>query len=120
MIFVFNYLPGAEMAKRKINKSQAIRDLYAKNPKMPVRMAVDALGKRGIKVASSQVYFVLGGVTGKAKRGKGEPSRTSSNHQLGNKTGMTNPIELIVDIKSLADRAGGIAHLKRLVDVLAE
>src|SRR5947209_463196 len=108
------------MPGRKVNKSQAIRDLYARNPKMPVRLAVEALGKRGIKVASSQVYFVLGGLTGKAKRGHTAPSRAASNHKTGNKTGMTNPIELLVDIKTLADRAGGIAHLKRLVDVLAE
>jgi hypothetical protein len=108
------------MAKRKVNKSQAVRELYAKNPKMPVRLAVETLGKQGIKVASSQVYFVLGGMKGKAKRGKGQKARTGGNHKAGNKTGMTNPVELLVDLKALAERAGGIAHLKRLVDVLAE
>jgi hypothetical protein len=109
------------VAKRKVNKSAAIRDLYAKNPKMPVRLAVETLASKGIKVASSQVYFVLGGARGKAKRRTGQQRRaTIANQKSGNKTGMSDPVMLIMELKAMADRAGGIANIKRLVDVLAE
>lgn len=110
------------MAKRKsVNKSQAVRDLYAKNPKMPVRLAVESLAKQGIKIAPSQVYFVLGGMKGKAKRRKGEQRRAvAANHKAGNKTGMTDPIEILADLKALAERAGGMGNLKRLIEVLAD
>lgn len=56
------------MPNRKVNKSAAIRALYGRNPKLPVALAVEQLAKHGIKVAPSQVYFVLGGLKGKAKR----------------------------------------------------
>ena len=106
-------------AKSGVNKSQEIRDLYAKNPKTPVKLAVEALAKRGIKVAPSQIYFVLGGVKGKAKRKKGQQRRSvAASQKSGNKTGMTDPVVIITDLKALADRAGGMGNLKRLIDVL--
>ena len=72
-------------------------------------------------VAPNLVYFVLGGAKGKAKRKAGQKRRASvANRKSGNKTGMTDPITLILELKALAERAGGIANLKRLVDVLAE
>lgn len=107
------------MAKRKVNKSAAIRDLYAENPKMPVRIAVEELAKDGIKVAPSQVYFVLGGSTGKAKQKKKQARRAVAIHRkAGNKTGMSDPVAVITDLMALADRAGGMANLKRLIEVL--
>lgn len=106
------------MAKRAVNKSEAIRSLYHGNPKMPVRVAVEQLAKDGIKVAPSQIYFVLGGMKGKAKRKKGRQQRAAAGAGSGNKTGMTDPIALLVDLKALAQRAGGLANLKRLIEVL--
>lgn len=104
------------MAKRTVNKSAAIRELYAKNAKLPVSEAVKQLAADGIKVAPNLVYFVLGGMKGKAKRKKGRQQRTAA--KSGDKTGMTDPVSLLVDLKALAERAGGMANLKRLVEVL--
>lgn len=106
------------MAKRKINKSEAIRALYRGNRKLPVRLAIEQLAKDGIKVAPSQVYFVLGGITGKAKRKKGQQRRAVTASRVGNKTGMSDPIAVLLDLKALAERAGGMGNLKRLIEVL--
>ena len=43
------------MAKRKVNKSAAIRELYAKQPKLPVSEAVKQLAEGGIKVAPKEL-----------------------------------------------------------------
>jgi hypothetical protein len=34
--------------------------------------------------------------------------------------GVTNPVDLILEVRRLSEKAGGIRHLKKLVDVLAE
>ena len=39
---------------------------------------------------------------------------------LSNNTGIANPVDLIRDVKKLAERAGGLRTLKELVDVLVE
>lgn len=106
------------MAKRETNKSQAIRDLYAKNPKLPVQHAVELLARAGITVSPNLVYFVLGGLKGKAKRKTGQRRRTVAARRGGDKTGMSDPVAVIVDLKVLAERAGGLANLKRLIEVL--
>lgn len=107
------------MAKQKVNKSDAIRALYAANPKLPVRLAVEQLGKDGIKVAPSQVYFVLGGSRGKAKRKAGRKRRAVvASEQAREKAGSTFPLSVITDLMALAERAGGMANLKRLIEVL--
>ena len=107
------------MAKRGngVNKSEAIRELYASNPKMPVKQAVDTLAKKGIKVAPSQIYFVLGGVRGKAKRQKRQ--RAAAIDAVV-KSEVAFPIEVISELRGLASKVGGMANLKRLVDVLVE
>jgi hypothetical protein len=102
----------------KVNKSEAIRALYRGNPKLPVSEAVKQLAKDGIKVAPSQVYFVLGGARGKAKGKAGRKRRAVRNQPSGDKTGLSVPIDVIVDLKALVVRAGGVANLKQLLEVL--
>jgi hypothetical protein len=109
------------MAKRKVNKSAAIRTLYADNPKMPIRLLVHELAEDGIEVTPSQVYFVLGGARDKSKREAGEQRRAVvGRRKAGNKTGMSDAVAVLLDLKALAERAGGIQRLKELLDVLAE
>ena len=40
--------------------------------------------------------------------------------QAGRNAGMANPVALVLRVRQLAVEAGGIKHLKQLVDVLAE
>jgi hypothetical protein len=106
------------MAKRSVNKSEAIRALYRGNPKLPVRLAVEQLGKDGIKVAPSQIYFVLGGMKGKAKRKARRKRKAVAKLRPVSKTALSVPLDVLMELKKLAERAGGIANLKQLLEIL--
>jgi hypothetical protein len=102
------------MPKRKVErgqKSEAIRQLLKQNPRMPVKEIVSTLAVRGLKVNPNLVY--------------GLKTKTKARHrkqgvQGGRNVGKTNPAQLVLRVKELAAEAGGMEHLKELVEVLAE
>ncbi|SRR5579871_1514088 len=105
------------MAKKKIGgdnsvtKSQAIRNVLTQNPKMSGKEVVSTLAGQGIKVLPSLVYFV-----------KGQMRRTKRK-QIGKRmteAGVANPVDMILQVRNLAEQAGGMRKLKQLVDALAE
>jgi hypothetical protein len=102
------------MAK-KINKAQAIRDYFGQNPKATNKEVMEGLGQKGIKVSYNQVYFIK--MKGKAKKRKANRAKAVGASKL---LGVANPVELILQVRHLASSAGGIKHLKLLVDALAE
>src|SRR5262245_57729573 len=106
------------MAKRKsnqegINKSAAIREILAKNPHTPVREIISSLDQRGITVHPNLVYLIKS--KAKARRGRQKRQRALENSR---EMGIANPVELILAVRQLSAKAGGIRHLKQLVDVL--
>ena len=106
------------MAKRKddVNKSEEIRKLLRANPQMPAQEIISTLAAQGIKVQNSLVYFIKG----KMKRRKG---RRKKAHQMVAKvaaTGTTDPVRMVLMIKSCAGEIGGLRKLKALVDALSE
>ena len=103
------------MARKKTNKSQAIRDMIAANPKAKSSEIVTLLADKGIKVSSTLVYAI--NAKGKAKKRKQKREKVMAAGQ-----GMVSgdPLELIRGVKALAAKAGGIRHLKELVDLLAD
>ena len=98
--------------KGGVNKSAAIRELYTQNPNAPVKEVIATLGERGIKVKPTLVYYI--------KNRMRQARRKQMRQKVTRATGLANPVDLIVKIKSLAKDAGGLAKLKQLVDVLAE
>jgi hypothetical protein len=40
--------------------------------------------------------------------------------EAAKQAGIANPVELILEVRKVAEKAGGIRHLKKLVDLLAE
>src|SRR5262249_20928053 len=104
-----------QMAKRKLNKSQAVRDQIAANPKAKSTEIKKLLADKGIKVSANLVYAIK--AKGRAKKRKQKREKVmAAGRQMGN----GDPVELIRSVKDLAVRAGGIRHLKELVDLLAE
>jgi hypothetical protein len=93
----------------KVNKSQAIRELFAQDPKMESKAVIAGLAERGVKVSPTMVYYVRSKMK-QAKR-KEKRARVAAN---------SNPVELVLRVKDLAREVGGIKHLKQLVDLLAE
>lgn len=51
------------MAKRKSNRSNAIRQHLKANPGAPAKQVIEELGKQGIKASSALVYNVKGRMT---------------------------------------------------------
>lgn len=103
------------MAKRKgPNKSQAVRELLAENPKMPAKEIVSTLGAKGLKVNPSLIYFIKGKLRGKKQR----RNRVVKAARAASKGG--DPVALIHDVRALALRAGGYGKLRELVDALAD
>ena len=108
------------MAKRKgsengVNKSAAVREILAKNPHTPVREIVSALDQRGIQIHPNLVYLIKS--KAKANRRKQRRAKAMENSK---EMGIANPVELILEVRRVAEKAGGIRRLKQLVDVLVE
>jgi hypothetical protein len=105
------------MAKKKQfgQKSAAIREILTQNPNTPVSEIVSTLAGRGIKVTSNLVYALK--AKGKARHRKQKRQQAV---QAGRNAGMTDPVALVLKVRQLAGEAGGMRHLKQLVDVLAE
>jgi hypothetical protein len=101
--------------KPEVTKSQAIRDILEKNPKMPNKEIVSTLAQQGIKVSDTYVYMVKGKAHAKKQKAKRQKAIEASNE-----SGVVNPVKLIVGVRQLAASAGGIRKLKELVDILAE
>ncbi len=98
-----------------INKSEAIRGVFTKSPKATSREVIAQLASEGIKVAPTLVYYVRSKqmqANRKEKRARVAESSV--------KTGAKNPVELVMQVRQLAREVGGIDHLKKLVDLLAE
>ena len=108
------------MPKRKanqdgVNKSAAVREILAKNFHTPVREIVATLDQRGITIHPNLVYLIKS----KAKAGRRKQKRQKA-LENSRDLGLANPVELILEVRKLAAKAGGLRHLKQLVDVLAE
>src|SRR5262245_39698772 len=101
--------------KGSANKSQAIRDLIAANPKAKTKDIVDEMAKKGMKVSANLVYLIKS--KSKAKRRKMKRQKAVAVSRDG---GHSNPVALIMDVRHLAVKAGGMRRLKELVDILSD
>ena len=101
--------------KSEISKSDEVRAILAKNPRAKNKEIRDELANRGIAVSANLVYFV----TNRAK----DKKRLAKRHraeEASRQSGTANPVELILEVRRLAAKSGGIRKLKLLVDLLAE
>jgi hypothetical protein len=73
------------------------------------------LDQRGIRIHPNLVYLIKSKV--RAGRRKQRRDKALANSK---DLGIANPVELILEARKLAAKAGGMRHLKQLVDVLAE
>ena len=85
------------------------------NPDTPLKEITSTLAKQGVKVSDNLIYSLKSQMKNKKQKAKKATVLTN-----GKTTGITNPVEMIREIKTLAGRAGGFRTLKEIVDVLAE
>lgn len=105
------------MAKKKseVDKSAAVREILAKDPKTPAKEIIATLGQKGIKISEAYVYMLKRKAKVKGRKEKREKAVAASRS-----AGLADPVELIQGIKVLAAKTGGMRTLKKLVDLLAE
>jgi hypothetical protein len=101
------------MAKRKVNKSAAIREAMQANPKATAKEIVEALRGKGIKVTVPLVYFIKSHSNKAKQRAKRAKVMASAN-------GHGDIVGIIVSLKQLATQSGGMGNLKKIVDAMAE
>jgi hypothetical protein len=101
-----------------VNKSATIREILNRNPKTTVKEIVSACAERGITVQPNLVYLIKSKMKDKTHRAKRQ--RAAEAVQANEKAGFATPVQLIVQVRGLAQKAGGMKHLKQLVDLLAE
>lgn len=101
--------------KQQGTKSAAIRELLGQNPNMPVKEIVTALAAKGMKATPNLVYFIKAQTKARKRRAKRLAAMAN-----GQRAGVANPAELVLQVRRLAGQAGGMKNLKQLVDVLAE
>jgi arginine repressor len=99
----------------KVNRSEAIREAVAQNPKASSKEIIAMLAERGLKVSPTLVYFVRSRQQHAKRKKKRELVAETSR-----KTAIGNPVEVVQRVKGLARDVGGIGNLKQLVDLLAE
>src|SRR5439155_10227839 len=96
-------LRGFEMPKpnqsngKPVNKSAAVREMITQQPQASCKEIVSLLGGQGIKVQPSLVYYIKSRQSHEKRKQKRERvAKTSQN------TGSSNPVELILKVKSVA------------------
>ena len=102
--------------KKKVNRSQAIRDFLAQAPgAMPKAIRV-GLAKQGITVSNSLVNAVK---YGKSKPGKSKPGKRGRKPGPKPKSGVgESSFEALLGAKSLADKLGGVRRAQQALDML--
>jgi hypothetical protein len=101
--------------KSDVNKSAAVKEVFAKNPKAKVSEVVSTLAAQGIKVSDTYVYALKSKAKAKKRKEKREKAVATSNSM-----GVLDPVDLIREVKNLALRTGGLRNLRQLVEVLVE
>lgn len=101
------------MAKKekKVNRSQAIRDILAKDPAAMPKAIQTALAKTGIKVSASLVNAIKYGKSKPGNRGRKTGSRPKS------AAGETS-FDALLGAKELADKLGSVQRAQQALGML--
>jgi len=97
--------------KKKVNRSQAIRDFLAKNPGAMPKAIRDGLAKQGVVVSNSLVNAIK---YGQPKAAPGKRGRKPGPRSAAGETSF----DALLGAKSLADKLGGVRRARQALDML--
>lgn len=101
------------MAKRRVNKSEKIREYFDAHPGAKPQEVVEALSKKRIKVTAAAVSQVKWQMANK----KGKKGGT---RRRGRKTNGDVDLSTLMAAKKLADQMGGIDQARQALDALSK
>src|SRR5262249_2727105 len=102
----------ARKSSNGVNKSEAVREYFAKNPDTKVKDLVAALAATGVDVKPNLVYLIKGKLKGEKHRARAAAATPVANNGSA--------LATIVKVKKVAGEVGGLRTLKALVDALSE
>ena len=106
------------MAKRKINKTQAVLAYLADNPDDKPKAVAEALSSRGIKVTAGAVSTIKFNA---AKKGTAPAAKIGRPAKAVKASGQgSSSLDQLLAAKDLVDKVGGVDEAKRLLDALAK
>ena len=106
------------MAKRKINKSQAIRDFVKANRKASAKDVVDALKKRGIQVSAPMVANVKS-KSGLTRSRRGRPSSNGvASKSKRSVAGSDVALDTLIEAKRFVAKVGSAQKAVEVIRVL--
>jgi len=105
----------ARKSKSGVNKSQAIRDYIAANPKSKPKEIVEALKGQGVEVTPAFVSTLRSNDKRKSGAPRGRRGRRPAEAVNGSGLG----IESLVQAKKLVDKMGGVGEARRALEALA-
>lgn len=104
------------MAKKKVNKTQAIKDaLNSSSSGSPSEIAA-ALTKSGIKVSAAYVSTVKSDMKKKGSGGKKSKRAASNGKSSGDLVSLGN----LMEARKFADRIGSVDEASQLINALAK
>ena len=109
------------MAKRKVNKTQAVKDYLAENPDAATKDVVAAMKKQRITVSPNYVSTIRSKGKGK-KKGVAKKKVAAKKKAAPKKKAADDKISLsaIMEAKKLAAKLGGIENAKEAISALAK
>ena len=102
-------------AKGEINKSQLIREAFAKNPAIKVKDLVADFATRGIDVQPNLAYLIKAKLKGARRR-----RRVKNATGVAVASGSSDALATIQKVKKLAVEVGGLRTLRALVEALSD
>ncbi len=99
--------------KKKINRSQAIRDFLAKDPSAMPKAIKAARAKKGIDVSNSLVNAIK---YGQPKKGPGKRVRKTGSRSKS--TSGETSFDALLGAKALADKLGGVQRAQQALGML--
>jgi len=109
------------MAKRKVNKTQAVKDFLAENPDATTKDVVAAMKKQRIVVSTNYVSTIKSKGKGKKKvaakkkavaKKKAAPKKKAADDRIS--------LSALKEAKKLAATLGGIEQAKEAISALAQ
>ena len=112
---------AAPSAKESVNKSEEIRTVFTATPAASAKDVVATLKAKGIEVSETYVYGVKKTLTPGKKKAPKAPTKTAAPTKIAtpSSNGRLGVGASIVVAKAAAEKVGGWAALKEIVDALA-
>lgn len=110
------------MAKKKENKSELIRSILGNHPTMTAKEVVAKLKENNVDATEGLVYAVkqkMKPTKGKTKTPKAAPATPAPTKAAPSSNGVLGVGASIALVRQTADKVGGWAALKEIVDALA-